>query len=106
MHSVRASPRHARAIESIAELLATLRIESMFVGSVARAVWLDGMIEQGSIDILALMQPQQKNQVAMMASNRGFRVDREEIDRSEELDLIPLAWMDGEGDVRVFVLVA
>jgi hypothetical protein len=78
----------------------------MFVGSVARAAWLGGLVDSGSIDILGLMQPQQKNQVAMMASNRGFRVDAEEIDQAEELDLIPLAFVDTEGDVRVHVLVA
>ena len=42
----------------------------------------------------------------MMANNRGFRVDRDEIDQTEELDLIPLTWVDEEGDVRVHVLVA
>ncbi len=78
----------------------------MFVGSVARAAWLGGMIEDGSIDVLALMQPQQQNQVAMMANNRGFRVDRDEIEQTEELDLVPLTWVDEEGDVRVYVLVA
>jgi hypothetical protein len=77
----------------------------MFVGSVARSAWLGGLIDSGSIDVLGLMQPQQKNQVAMMASNRGFRVDRDEIDQTEELDLIPLTWID-EDDVRVHVLVA
>src|SRR5436190_1669947 len=81
MHPLRATPRHARAIEAVAELLSKLRIESMFVGSVARAVWLGGLVESGAIDILGLMQPQQKNQVAMMASNRGFRVDAADIDR-------------------------
>jgi hypothetical protein len=106
MYPLRAMPRYARAVEGVAELLSRLRIESMFVGSVARAAWLDGLIESGSIDVLALMQPQQKNQVAMMANNRGFRVDRDEIDQAEELDLIPLTWIDGEGDVRVHVLVA
>ena len=49
--------------------------EWIFVGGVARAAWLGGAIEGGSIDIVALMQPPQKNQVAMMASNRGFVVD-------------------------------
>lgn len=78
----------------------------MFVGSVARVAWLGGMIEEGSIDVLALMQPQQQNQVAMMANNRGFRVDRDEIEQTEELDLVPLMWADEEGDVRVHVLVA
>ncbi|MGH9421642.1 MAG: hypothetical protein ACRD3J_16820 [Thermoanaerobaculia bacterium] len=105
MHPLRATPRHARAIEAVAELLSKLRIESMFVGSVARSAWLGGLIDSGSIDVLGLMQPQQKNQVAMMASNRGFRVDRDEIDAAEELDLIPLNWVDDE-DVRVHVLVA
>lgn len=109
MHPLRATPRHARAIEAVAELLSKLRIESMFVGNVARSAWLGGLIDSGSIDVLGVMQPQQKNQVAMMASNRGFRVDREEIDASEELDLIPLNWIDkedAEDDVRVHVLVA
>jgi hypothetical protein len=107
MHPLRATPRHARAVEAVAELLSKLRIESMFVGTIARAAWLGGLIDSGSIDVLGLMRPQQKNQVAMMASNRGFRVDRDEIDQAEELDLIPLNWIDEEdGDVRVHVLVA
>jgi hypothetical protein len=37
-----------------------------------------------------------------MANNRGFKVDRDEIERSEELDLIPLTF----DDVRVHVLAA
>jgi hypothetical protein len=96
------NPRYARAIEAIGELLGKLRLEWIFVGGVARAAWLGGVVEAGSIDVVALMQPQQKSQVAMMASNRGFRVDRDEIDRSEELDLIPLHF----ADVRIHVLVA
>jgi len=106
MPPLRATPRHTRAIEAVAELLTKLRIESMFVGSVARSAWLGGLVDRGSIDVLGLMQPQQKNQVAMMASNRGFRVDRDEIDQTEELDLIPLNWVDEDGEVRVHVLVA
>jgi hypothetical protein len=106
MHPLRATPRHARAVEAVAELLSKLRIESMFVGSVARAAWLGGLVDSGSVDVLGLMQPQQMNQVAMMANNRGFRVDRAELEETEELDLIPLTWIDEEGDVRVHVLVA
>ena len=106
MHPLRATPRHARAIEAVAELLSKLRIESMFVGSVARAAWLGGLIDSGSIDVLGLMQPQQMNQVAMMANNRGFRVDRDEIQDAEELDLIPMNWIGEDGDVRVHILVA
>jgi hypothetical protein len=48
------------------------------------------------------MGPQQMNQVAMMASHRGFRVEREEVEATEELDLIPMHFED----VRVHVLVA
>ncbi len=106
MHPLRATPRYARAVDATAELLAKARVESMFVGSVARGAWLGGLLDSGSIDVLGLMQPQQKNQVAMMASNRGFHVDRDELDQAEELDLIPLMWIDEEGDVRVHVLVA
>jgi hypothetical protein len=106
MHAIRASARFTRAIHSTAELLTKLRIDSIFVGSVARAAWLGDPIERGSIDVLALMSHQQKNQLAMMASNRGYRVEREEIEQSEELDLVPLNFVDEEGDVRVHVLLA
>jgi hypothetical protein len=95
-------PRYARAIDAVSELLSKLRIEWAFVGGVARAAWLGGVVESGSVDVVALMQPQQKSQVAMMASNRGFRVDRDEVDSTEELDLIPLHF----ADVRIHVLVA
>ncbi|HEX7152406.1 MAG TPA: hypothetical protein VF618_13040 [Thermoanaerobaculia bacterium] len=106
MTALRAAGRHRRAIEAVAELLAKLRLESIFVGNVARAAWLGSEIASGSVDVIALMGPQQKEQVAMMASNRGFRVEREEIEASEELDLVPLNYVDAEGDVRVHVLVA
>ncbi|HJT16699.1 MAG TPA: hypothetical protein VJ853_04900, partial [Thermoanaerobaculia bacterium] len=96
------APRYARAVDAIRELLTRLRLEWAFVGGIARAAWLGGTIEGGSIDVVALMKPEQKNQVAMMASNRGFRVDRDEIAESEELDLIPLHF----DDVRIHVLVA
>ena len=106
MHSIRAAARYNRAIQATAELLGKLRIESFFVGKVARTAWLGGAIESGAIDVLALMNAPQRGQLAMMASNRGFRVDREEIEQSEELDLVPLNFVDAEGDVRVYVLLA
>lgn len=106
MHSLRATARYSRAIHATAELLTKLRLEFAFVGNVARAAWLGGETSAGSIDVLAVMSPEQKNQVAMMANNRGFRVDRDEIERSVELDLIPFDLVDAEGDVRVHVLVA
>ena len=106
MHSIRAAARYNRAIHATAELLGKLRIEAMFVGNVARAAWLGGSIESGAIDVLALMNAPQKGQLAMMASNRGFRVDREEVEQSEELDLVPLNFAGEEGEVRVHVLLA
>src|SRR5688572_10537677 len=101
--TVRASDRYVRAIDAIADLLSRLRLDFLFVGNVARAAWLGSRVESGSLDILALMAPQQKNQVAMMASNRGFRVDRGEIEQSEELDLVPLNFVGEDGEIRVHV---
>lgn len=104
--AVHADPRYGRAIAAVADLLARLRLESIFVGNVARSAWLGTNVDRGSIDVVALMTPEQKSQVAMMASNRGFRVDRDEVERTAELDLIPLDFIDGDGEVRVHVLVA
>ena len=106
MHSIRATARYNRAIHATAELLEKLRIDAMFVGNVARAAWLGGEITSGAVDVLALMNAPQKSQLAMMASNRGFRVDRDELDQTEELDLVPLNFVDPDGEVRVHVLLA
>ena len=102
MLTIRAAAGHAAAIRAVDELLSRQRIEHLFLGNVARAAWLGGAVDSGSIDVLGLMHAEQKNNVAMMAGNRGFRVDREEIERTAELDLVPLAFHD----VRVHVLVA
>ena len=96
------SESHARAIQAVGELLTRLQLDFMFVGSVARAAWLGGKVDRGSIDVVATMQSQQKGQVATMASHRGFVLDRDEVEATEELDLIPMSY---EG-VRVHILVA
>jgi hypothetical protein len=106
MHPIVATGPHARALRAIADLLTRLKLANAYVGSVARAAWLGGEVAAGSIDVVAVMGPQQKNQIAMMANNRGWRVDRDEIEQSEELDLIPLNFVDDDGEVRVHVLVA
>jgi hypothetical protein len=106
MHSIRAAARYNRAIHATAELLSKLRIDAIFVGGVARAALLDVEVDSGAVDVLALMNAPQKGQLAMMAANRGFRVDREEIEQSEELDLVPLNFVDQDGEVRVHVLLA
>jgi hypothetical protein len=100
--TIRAATGHAAAIAAVDDLLAKQRIERLFVGNVARAAWLGSLVDSGSIDVLGLMQSQQKNNVAMMASHRGFVVDRDEVESTAELDLVPLTF-DG---VRVHVLVA
>jgi hypothetical protein len=106
MHGIRASARYSRAIHATAELLAKLRIEVMFVGGVARSAWIGSSVESGAIDLIALMNAPQRNQLAMMASNRGFRVEREEVEQADELDLVPLNFVDADGDVRIHVLLA
>ena len=102
MHAIRASARYSRAIHAIAELLEKLKIDAMFVGGVARSAWMDVEMDSGAVDVLALMTAPQRNQLAMMASHRGFRVEREEIEQAEELDLVPLNF----DDIRVHVLLA
>jgi len=106
VQTIRATPRYGRAISAIRDLLGRLRIDFLFAGSVARAAWLGEEVSRGSIDVIALMKPEQKNQVAMMGSNRGFRVDRAQIEQSEELDLVPLNFVDDEGEIRIHVLLA
>lgn len=103
--AISATPRHARAILSTAELLGKLKAEHVFVGAVARAAWLGGDVAGGAIDVLALAGPQ-KNSIAMMASNRGYRVERHEVEEADELDLVPLNYMHEDGEVRVHVLLA
>lgn len=102
MHRIAASPLYERAIAAVADLLRRQRLDYVFAGNVARAAHLGTPVDEGSVDVIATMGPQQMNQVAMMASNRGFRVEREEIAATEELDLIPMHFED----VRVHVLVA
>jgi hypothetical protein len=106
MHAVRASARYSRAIQAVAELLTRLKIDAMFVGGVARSAWLNVEMGGGAVDVIALMTVQQRNQLAMMASHRGFRVERTELEQAEELDLVPLNFLDAEGEVRVHVLLA
>lgn len=102
MHRIAASPLYEQAIAAVADLLTRQRLDYVFAGNVARAAYLGTPVDSGSIDVIATMGPQQMNQVAMMASNRGFRLDREEVAATEELDLIPMHFED----VRVHVLVA
>jgi hypothetical protein len=102
---VHATPAQADAIRAIAELLARLRTEFAFVGRVALSAWLGDPVGDASIDVLAGINPESSRQVPMMASHRGFCVDRESIDAAEELDVIPLDYPATDG-VRIHVLMA
>jgi len=102
VHPIVAVPSHANAIRAVVELLNRLRLDHVFVGSVARAAYCGEPIASGAIDALATMGPQQKNQLAMMAKNNGFSVERDEVEAAEELDLIPMRFESA----RVHVLVA
>jgi hypothetical protein len=102
MHPIAATGEHSGAIRAIASLLERQRIPSVFVGNVARAAYLGTGVGAGSVDVIATLSAEQKNAVAMMASHRGFEVQRELVEATEELDLIPLHF----GGVRVHVLVA
>lgn len=97
---------HGAALAAIDEVLSRLKLDHAFVGGVAGARWLGESLDSGSIDVLAVLSPEQKNQIAMMAGNRGFRVERSELEATEELDLIPLHFTAAMGEVRVHVLVA
>lgn len=100
-----ADPARRRAIEMTDDLLARLRIEHAFVGSVARAAWLGDPVE-GSVDVLAMVGSDRKAQIPMMASNRGFELDRDAIEAADELDLVPLSVVHDGERVRIHVLVA
>lgn len=94
------------AVSAVDDLLSRLKLDHAFVGEAAMAAWLGHRFERASVDVLALMTPQQKNQVAMMANNRGFEIDRAAVEAADELDLIPLAIRHGDQLVRIHVLVA
>lgn len=104
--SVEASEPWLAAIAAADDLLGRLRTERAFVGSVAIAAWLGRRVEGGAVDVLVALTPEGRSQVPMMASNRGFIVDRDELDATEELDLIPLRIAVGEELVKIHVLVA
>lgn len=106
VQNVLATERYERAIATLADLLTRQRIESVFLGNVACSAWLGRKVERGSLDVLALMTPQQRSPITMMASHRGFRIDPAEIEQSEELDLVPLNLDDEEGSIAIHVLLA
>lgn len=104
--SVEASGPHLAAVAAVDDLLGRLRTDRAFVGSVAEAAWLGRTVDHGAIDVLVALTPEGRTQVPMMASNRGFLVDRDELDATEELDLIPVRFGSGGEQVKIHVLIA
>ncbi|MDX1583743.1 MAG: hypothetical protein R3338_09110 [Thermoanaerobaculia bacterium] len=96
-----------KAIHAIADILEKFRIDSAFVGKVAEAAWLGDPFEDGSVDVLAVLSPDRRQQIPMMAmQNRCFRVDKEAVEAAQELDLIPMAFSSDGENVGVHVLIA
>jgi hypothetical protein len=104
--TLQADPARTAAILAIDDLLSRLKLDHAFVGEAAMAAWLSHAFHHGPVDVLAVMTPEQKGQVPMMAMNRGFEVDRASVESTDELDLIPLAMRTDGELVRIHVLVA
>lgn len=97
-----AAAEHESAVLAVAALHGKLKLQNAFVGSIAFSAWTGRRVEAGAVDLLAMLSPERMRQVPMMASNHGFRVDPQEIERAEELDLIPLSYQQ----IRIHVLMA
>jgi hypothetical protein len=104
--TITAQPAHAETIVAVADLLTRLRTEFAFVGSVARSAWLGDPVLSGPVDVLVTLSPEGRTQIPMMASNRGFRVERDEVEAARELDLVPLWRPCQDEEVRVHALIA
>lgn len=102
MLTIKASPAILAAAEEVAELLAKLRIDFALVGGMALSAWLGEEVSEGPVDLLAVVSPEGRQQIPMMASHRGFTLDRDLVEATAELDLVPMMW---EG-VRIHVLIA
>lgn len=104
--SITASPPVAAAIGAVHDLLGRLKMDHLFVGSIGEAAWTGDFLMAGPVDVLAAATPERKGQIPMMASNRGFEVDREAVEAADELDLVPLGWDTDGVRVRIHVLLA
>ncbi len=77
------------------------------VGDLAVRAWLgEDVPPQGSVDVLGMVHTERSRQISKAAPGHGFRVEPEEAERAEELDLLPMTWTAGERAVRVHVLFA
>lgn len=105
---VTASKGHELAIEAVASLLAKFKVDCAFVGQVAESAWLQKPVEKGSIDVLAMVGPDRRQQIPMMAMahNRCFQVDKEAVEAALELDLIPMTFKAESRTIPIHILFA
>lgn len=105
---VTACKGHELAIDAVVSLLEKFRIDFAFVGQVAESAWLGRRIEKGSIDVLAVVGPDRRGQIPMMAmaQNRCFQVDKEAVEAALELDLIPLTFSAESRTIPIHILIA
>lgn len=96
------------AIEAVVSLLEKFRIDFAFVGQVAESAWLKKPVETGSIDVLAMVGPDRRGQIPMMAmaQNRCFQVDKEAVEAAIELDLIPMTFSAEGRTIPIHILIA
>ncbi|HUO85692.1 MAG TPA: hypothetical protein VM534_11315 [Thermoanaerobaculia bacterium] len=99
-------PDWAEAARSLIEMLDLMQMEAVFVGSIAEAAWLGNEVAAGPIDVLALTSSGHARMIPKVAGQHGFEVDAAEIERAEELDLIPLTRRSGEQRIRIHILMA
>ncbi|MEO8215760.1 MAG: hypothetical protein ABI718_01640 [Acidobacteriota bacterium] len=100
------SEPYRQTMEAVAELLTRLRVENIFVGAAALAAWMGSEFNKGSVDVLAAVSPEGSRQIPMMASHRGFIVERETVEAAEELDLVPMRFPASGYEIRLHVLIA
>lgn len=105
---IQAAAGYDKGIEAVSSLLEKFRIEAAFVGQVAEGVWLDERVDRGSVDVLAVVGPDRRQQIPMMAmaQNRCFQVDREAVEAAQELDLIPMTFKAEGRSMAVNILIA
>lgn len=95
------------AAKAAAGLLGELRMDYALVGDLALRAWLDEDAGgDGAVDLLGVIQTERSTQIPKFASQSGFRIDPKEAERGEELDLLPMTWIEGPRPVRVHVLFA
>lgn len=101
-----ASADYERVIVALLNLFRGMRVNHAFVGTVAGSAWLGRHVEDGSIEALVAVGADGARTLPMMAQHRGFVVDQNLIEASEELDLVPLSFPAQGGEIRVHVLLA